>query len=647
MEILNMQIENFLIIGQADITLSNRGLCRIAGENSDDTTSSSNGSGKSSIIEGVYWCLFGETLRNIKAADGVVNRKTKKNCSVVLEFSEEGILYRVERYRKHSKYKNNLYLYINDVDSRGKDNRDTQKYIEDIIGMDKMSFANSVVFGQGHSKNLKRFSEMTDSEKKETLESILNLEVFVKSYEFVKDTLKELEVSRDGAGRRAKELFEQVSSCEEKLAGALKKAEDFDSTKQQELSALLEKEETLEELIAGLKSRVGSLGESLDGGSEIEEVLVTAEELLAGHLERKSKLADLFMERRNKELLIKRGIERDVSVLEGKIVSLLDPEHDGEECLACGQRVTKEGLHMAKDGYEFNIQDMSRSVTTLSKKIDKLTSSYTKKLSSIEDDVVQVKEFISSQQARLKELGAVKNKHLELTYNLSSKEEMLSTYRETIATVKSSENVWKKAAGDYAEEISNLTDRVSEFEKEVEKLDLDINYYTFWKKAFSRTGIRSYLLDQIVPFLNERVGHYLDILTDGGIEATFHTVKELASGEKRENFNLEITNKNAADTYEGNSGGEKRRIDLGVALGFNDFLASRSGKRFNLLLLDEVFEGVDADGLYYVIKVLEDIARRKSSVFVITHRDELKSYFADEILMKRIDGLSYVDGTAQ
>ena len=81
-------------------------------------------------------------------------------------------------------------------------------------------------------------------------------------------------------------------------------------------------------------------------------------------------------------------------------------------------------------------------------------------------------------------------------------------------------------------------------------------------------------------------------------------------------------------------------MDLAVALAFNDFISARSGKRLNILLLDEVFEGVDAEGLYYVIKVLEDLARRKSSVFVITHRDELKSYFNDEILVQRKDGLS-------
>jgi DNA repair exonuclease SbcCD ATPase subunit len=194
----------------------------------------------------------------------------------------------------------------------------------------------------------------------------------------------------------------------------------------------------------------------------------------------------------------------------------------------------------------------------------------------------------------------------------------------------------------YVEDLEALVVEGDALKTSLKSVEEALRYHEFWKTAFSRKGIRSYMLDRIVPFLNERVGHYLNILTEGGIEAVFHTTKELASGESRDNFNLEITNRNAADTYEGNSGGEKRRIDLGVALGFNDFLASRSGKRFNILLLDEVFEGIDEDGLYYVIKVLEDIARRKSSVLVITHRDELKSYFSDEILMERNGGLSYI-----
>ncbi|HAI43814.1 MAG TPA: hypothetical protein DCM40_39815, partial [Maribacter sp.] len=156
MEIQSVGIRNFLIIGEVDAILSGRGLTRIAGENLDDTTSSSNGSGKSCILEAVYWCLFGDTLRNIRSADGVVNNTVKKDCSVVVQMADGDTKYQVERYRKHTKKKNNLYLYINGVDSRGKDNRETQEFIESVIGMDKISFANSIIFGQGHSKNLKR-----------------------------------------------------------------------------------------------------------------------------------------------------------------------------------------------------------------------------------------------------------------------------------------------------------------------------------------------------------------------------------------------------------------------------------------------------------------------------------------------------------
>ena len=113
MDINSVGIRNFLIISEVDAILSGRGLTRIAGENLDDTTSSSNGSGKSCILEAVYWCLFGDTLRSIKSADGVVNNNVKKDCSVIVQMTEGDVKYRVERYRKHSKKKNNLYLYIN------------------------------------------------------------------------------------------------------------------------------------------------------------------------------------------------------------------------------------------------------------------------------------------------------------------------------------------------------------------------------------------------------------------------------------------------------------------------------------------------------------------------------------------------------
>ena len=640
MDIKKVSICNFLIIGQADIDLSNRGLCRIAGENSDDATSSSNGSGKSSVIEAIYWGLFGETLRNIRSADGVVNNKVKKDCSVVVELQEEATMYRVERYRKHSKHKNNLYLYINDVDSRGKDNRETQRYIEAIIGMDKMSFANSVIFGQGHSKNLKRFSEMTDSEKKETLEKILNLEAFGKSYDIARERLRDIEDEHNRVLRCLGDLRERSTAHEVRLSGALQKAQQFSDEQDIKISSLRDKRSYIEDNIKSLRSRIESL--ISEDVTTLKSSIAACEDFISDERERKSRLSDAFMEKRNEQLVLKRSWEKDIEKNKHKLVTLVDPEHVGERCNSCGGPILEDNLVLFKDGVEFDIHDLQKSVTNVDVRIFSLTSAYKKKSTLIDDGIKEARELLSEQRSRLEEVSSIDKKRLEMTCKLSAQEELLVTYNQRLSETKNEVNVWKETAEEYAADLEKLIKEVAAFEEAAETFKINESYYSFWKTAFSRKGIRSYLLDKIVPFLNDRVGHYLDILTDGGIEATFHTVKQLASGEYRDNFNLEITNKNAADTYEGNSGGEKRRIDLGVALGFNDFLASRSGKRFNLLLLDEVFEGVDEDGLYYVIKVLEDIARRKSSVFVITHRDELKSYFADEVLIKREAGLSYV-----
>ena len=71
MIIKSIELNNFFIIGNAQVDLHNRGLVRISGENHDDSTSSSNGSGKSALVEGIYWALFGDTLRSLKSVDPV------------------------------------------------------------------------------------------------------------------------------------------------------------------------------------------------------------------------------------------------------------------------------------------------------------------------------------------------------------------------------------------------------------------------------------------------------------------------------------------------------------------------------------------------------------------------------------------------
>lgn len=58
----------------------------------------SNGTGKSTIMEALSWCQFGECLRSDMNSDDVINEVTGKKCRVSVQFTNG---YTIERFRKY------------------------------------------------------------------------------------------------------------------------------------------------------------------------------------------------------------------------------------------------------------------------------------------------------------------------------------------------------------------------------------------------------------------------------------------------------------------------------------------------------------------------------------------------------------------
>ena len=54
----SLDVEGFQSIGKANIDFNDLGTCLITGKNNSDTKVKSNGSGKSSLIISLLWCLF-------------------------------------------------------------------------------------------------------------------------------------------------------------------------------------------------------------------------------------------------------------------------------------------------------------------------------------------------------------------------------------------------------------------------------------------------------------------------------------------------------------------------------------------------------------------------------------------------------------
>ena len=63
----HLYLENFMSFSSADVDLSVPGFALVVGENlNPEDGASSNGSGKSTIFEAIYWCLTGTTIRGSK-----------------------------------------------------------------------------------------------------------------------------------------------------------------------------------------------------------------------------------------------------------------------------------------------------------------------------------------------------------------------------------------------------------------------------------------------------------------------------------------------------------------------------------------------------------------------------------------------------
>mgnify|MGYP003627872003 CR=1 FL=1 len=640
MNILSVEIDNFLIIDHAKIDLHDRGLIRIAGTNDDDSTSNSNGSGKSTLIEAVYWSLFGDTLRSLKSADDVVNSNVGANCSVATMLEDSGKQIKVVRYRKHSKQKNNLYLYIDDVDSRGKDNRETQEFIEALIGVDKITFASSIVFGQGYSKNLRRFSELTDKEQKECLEKILELEVFQDAHADTKiaitnknNELLAVDMKLEAFSLRLDRLL--ISIDED-----IESRNDFSGDIAAKIDIAGGTLVSLGETIAEYEHNIGEydLADLEDAGIRLESL----RELKADVVVKKSNLQTKYFEKKTKLITIKNGVSKDIHIFLDRKDKLCKPSSDGEDCWYCGGMIIKKKILEKSDGLDFEIQDREKTLSQLEDGLSKLEIGYTKRKEKLAKESLAIEELISDVEAEIADVSVQQRELAVLETKLSALVEKKQVIEDSIAELECRVNPWDKILAKKKAEVETVESAVAEKKVSVAAYKEDLQYLEFWKKGFSRQGIRSFMLDRVIPFLNERVNKYLGILTDGGIQVEFNAVKKLASGEYRENFHVAVTNTRAAQTYEGNSGGEKRRIDLAVSLAINDLIAGRAGKRFNILLLDEVFENIDETGTYYVVKVLEELARSRSSVFVITHQDSLSDYFHNEIEVHRLDGKSTI-----
>lgn len=622
MKFHKLTVQNFLTLRHASVNLADRGLQLIQGVNDDDSSASSNGSGKSSLVDAICWCLYGTTARDVKG-DAVVNLGVKKDCAVTLTLSSGTSTYKVERYRKHATSKNSLLVSALAADplspstdlSRGTD-AETQKVLEKILGCSQAVFMAAVYSGQEAMPDLPK---MKDRELKTLIEEAAGLQRIELAYELSREKMNACKSNYATTTSRVAGFAAELERARMALHELQVKFDDWDSGRKVRVaessvihSAAISAYKVQSQVVLDLspaarlaQESIKTIDKSLADHRALQAVAVAAEGVLRS--------AELVIDR-TEPVRLMAGIAGYEKQIANAAVEIKQP------CTECGtvlETMSIEDYIAHRTGHLTSAKAALEGVKVkLRRQLDAVSAARTL-AEDARSTVPEVTELTTQRTAAL-QVVAKASKAGEVMTRL----DLDVTAAAVQITLRSTEKSPYQAAldmclGQFSAAATRVNSAKVDLALSVESLEIA----TAVVKVFGPAGVRAQILDTVTPFLNKTTGTYLGALSDGEITATWTTLTRTGSGDLKEKFSIDVNHAKGGDSFSALSGGEKRKVRLATALALQDLMASRAVQPIDLLLLDEIDDALDPAGLERLMTMLEFKARERGTVIVISHSD--------------------------
>lgn len=682
-----------------DLRLADRGLILVEGENRD--LGGSNGSGKSNIFKSLCWVLFGKAPQNGETigADEVI-REDESHEPVVgktvgfVEVGVEEAVLQIFRHRKHAEYGNKVLLYADGNDVTMGTDRETQSRIEDYLGVDYDSFVYSVMFPQ----DMKGFANLTDAKQKAILDRILGTGRFDRARKKAKEQLGPLVDSLTKLHSKITILRSQLDSRNADLQQAEQQETAWIEDLHRQIQTLRDRQSVIESnppvLLDDFQAEESRLDELRSSGVEgyvLSDLQAEREDLLRRHATHKSRI-DQWSSWRDMEKPVWSGdVPEEVSIselqeevshnnyaertLHGQLAEVQNSHSKREgtaDCWECGQALSEQAkdklfgnlgdrLSDLQGAHAQAVEELAASERRLEEAQEKASrrSAYEQcladaqtwesiqasvkqeelLLSVIEDDGKRNKEAIDM----VVEYDSLKRSIEEQTTAQQRWQDEITQLQVQTRHLQQQQSPYREIQQRAQQNIAQTQISIKTSDALFEKIDQQIGILRFWEEGFGPKGVRSLLLDHITPELNRIANEYLDVLSSGQAKMQFHTTKSLKSGDRRDNFHVEVKYQNGGGSYKKISGGERQRPDLASMFALGDLSASRSRSPINLRLLDEPFDGLDGLGAEQVVQVLQrNVLPKAGTVLVMTHDDNLKQLIDERIVVVKENGVSWI-----
>ena len=234
------------------------------------------------------------------------------------------------------------------------------------------------------------------------------------------------------------------------------------------------------------------------------------------------------------------------------------------------------------------------------------------------------KELLDQSQKYESAIGEMESELNRLNSNLSELNTLSSELQQNNAEIKALTSMAEKCQKDLDQlskdkketdeirsHIETLKSNIQEIDIRMKELKEENFYLDICKNLLHDTGIKSKIIKQYLPVMNQTIQKYLGILD---FYVNFHL---------NEQFEETIKSRYRDDfSYASFSEGEKMRIDLALMFTWREVARLKNSTNTNLLIMDEVFDSsLDASGTDDFLKILNEL--ESQNIFVISHKGDV------------------------
>jgi len=669
MRIKRVKLKNFLSHKDTEIMFNNENLILIQGLTESGR---SNGAGKTAIVSAILFALTKDINKNVNIKSLI--RHGSKSAEVELEL--DNVLIR----REIKKTVNTTYIE-NGVEYSVQKNNELDKIIKD-----RFHIVDNMLDHQYSSELNTRYMFYTPTRKLNFFEEVLKLNEQNEMYKKINKYKSDIEKEITQVSTEINMLEDEISRTKSMI---LDNYTDQKMYFEEQIRVLTDKRNNIINEIDSIKSDIVSIKNKylykkdelkdkykkmyLDETNEYTSKLDSLNKLVT---ELNSKIDLLYTQKSELSVWLQTELNKltdtDIQKLEFEINSLYAKINEYTElseldvCPLCKREIGSTDIEMyineinkLKSCIEEKKQVKDKLVAELNSKKLELNNVYTQKIECINKEITDNQNVLKSYTNEINKLQYVikdietkymteyKLKLNDMLNEIKSKEQLVVYKNNELNSVNTQISKYEQDLRNVINSINNLTDNdklvsLSDLlnNKKTERSTLKYNYdiVELWSKIFSpKSKYRTSIIKQYLDVLSIRVDLYANKLFEEDIKFEF------VLDENKGIITEYIYRDGYINEFHMLSQGEKKKIEISVLLAFYEIIANSNINNLQILLLDEVLDGLDNDSISAMLELIKQFADTYNvQVLFISNIDIDKSMFDRIITVTKENGVSVV-----